>query len=95
VTAPVSTRGVHAESEGHHVNAFEAEARLGPREDVAQGVFRLARRAAKAAASRPDLEDLFRAALAELEGRAASEAGRWVQTHGRYYLGHVSSRPRA
>jgi hypothetical protein len=66
--------------------------RLGPREDVAQ-VARLARRAAKAGASRPDLQQLFDAALGELESRAAAQPGPQVQTHGRYHAGHVFVAP--
>jgi hypothetical protein len=68
--------------------------RLGPRVDAAHGALRLARRAAKAAASRPDLADLFRAALGELEQRLTAEPGPPVQTHGRFHAGHVFVAPR-
>jgi aminoglycoside phosphotransferase (APT) family kinase protein len=69
--------------------------RLGPREDVAQDVLRLARRAAKGAASRPDLEDVFRRSLEELARRcpAAAAPGGQVQTHGRYHAEHVFLAP--
>lgn len=65
--------------------------RVGPREDVAQGLFRLARRVAKAAACRPDLEDALRDLLEELARRhgAVAQPGAQVQTHGRYHAEHV------
>lgn len=64
---------------------------LGPRESVADGVLRLARRAAKATSCRPELEPLVRSSLAELARRcpSAPETEERVQTHGRFHLGHV------
>ena len=68
---------------------------VGPRETVADGVSRLERRVAKAIAACADLEDVFRAALAELEGRcaAAGNSGAYVQTHGRYHAVHLFMAP--
>lgn len=64
---------------------------VGPRETVAQGVARLTHRAAKATAARPDLEELIRDALAELDRRCtiSADTGERVQTHGRFHPGHV------
>jgi hypothetical protein len=64
---------------------------VGPRETVAHGVFRLARRAAKATAARPELATSFREALTELERRCSMAAGSGLhaQTHGRFHPGHV------
>jgi hypothetical protein len=68
--------------------------RVGPRVSVADGAFRLARRAAKAAASRPDLENVILQALAELRRRCPTAEPRAVaQTHGRYHAGHVFVAP--
>jgi hypothetical protein len=68
---------------------------IGPRETLAHGVFRLARRAAKATAARPDLENVVHGALAELDRRCARAAGSGVhvQTHGRFHPGHVFVAP--
>jgi hypothetical protein len=65
--------------------------RLGPPRNVALGVFRLGRRAKKAVACRPDLEDVFRRSIQELERRfePAAEPRTHVQTHGRYCAQHV------
>jgi hypothetical protein len=68
--------------------------RLGPRETVEHSMSRLRRRAENAAASRPDLEDVFRNALAELPTRySASSQTEIVQTHGRYHAAHVFVSP--
>lgn len=68
---------------------------LGPREDIAQGVFRLARRAARAGAHHPELEGLLVRLIEELAERAGSVAGSPSQatTHGRYHAGHVFVAP--
>jgi len=68
---------------------------LGPREDMAQGVFRLARRAASAGARHPELEGLLVRLIEELAVRARSSAGSrsQAQTHGRYHAGHVFVAP--
>ena len=65
--------------------------RLGPHASFAPDTFRLARRAAKAAACRPDLGNVIRDALTELGTRyvTAAELGASVQTHGRFHAGHV------
>ena len=67
----------------------------GPREDVAQGVFRLARRAARAAGQRPSVETLLVRLIEELAERARSVAASslMVPTHGRYHPGHVFVAP--
>jgi hypothetical protein len=67
---------------------------LGPRETVADSMSRLRRRAEKAAASCPQLADVFRSSLAELATRRATggESG-VVQTHGRYHAAHVLVSP--
>lgn len=69
--------------------------RLGPRQEVAHEVARLARRAATATACRPDLERAFRRAMEELDARrpAHPDLGPPVQTHGRYHAEHVFLRP--
>jgi hypothetical protein len=69
--------------------------RLGPREDVAYGVSRLARRASIAIACRADLEDFVRRAMEELARRGAAADGPKgpVQTHGRYHAEHVFLAP--
>ena len=67
---------------------------LGPREDLAQGVFRLARRAARAAAHHPELEGVLVRLIEELAERARSAGpGSEAQTHGRYHAGHVFVSP--
>jgi hypothetical protein len=68
---------------------------LGPREDVAYGVFRLARRAARAGARHPDLEGLLVGLIEELAERARRVGGppSQTQTHGRYHAGHVFVTP--
>ena len=68
---------------------------VGPLEDVTHGVFRLARRAARATAERPDLGGFVRESLAELARRHATtaESGVRVQTHGRFHAGHVFLSP--
>jgi hypothetical protein len=62
---------------------------------VAQSAARLSRRAASAAARRPDLEDVFRTAIQELARRCAlaAEPKVQVQTHGRYHAEHVFLAP--
>lgn len=77
------------------VALHESPLRLGPGESVAQGAFRLAGRAMKAAACRPDLEDVFRRAIAELGRRCGTvaEPRAQVQTHGRYHADHVFLAP--
>jgi hypothetical protein len=64
---------------------------VGPREEMADGALRLARRMEMAAARMPELEELFQNALAELASRydLAAEPSIVVQTHGRYHGGHV------
>jgi hypothetical protein len=59
-------------------------------ESVVDGLSRLTRRVTKAIAARPDLADVVRSALGELERRGrpgVSEAR--VPTHGRFHGGHV------
>jgi hypothetical protein len=64
---------------------------VGPREEMADGALRLARRVERAAARLPDLAELFRNALTELASRydTAAESSIVVQTHGRYHAAHV------
>lgn len=65
---------------------------VGPREEMADGALRLARRVETAAARVPELEEILRNALAELASRydtAAAASSIAVQTHGRYHGGHV------
>lgn len=80
---------------GWLVALHDSPLRLGPVESVAQGLFRLSGRAVKAAAFRPDLEHVFRDALAELgrRCRTAAEPSARVQTHGRYHAGHMFLAP--
>ncbi|MBI4499371.1 MAG: phosphotransferase [Chloroflexi bacterium] len=68
-----------------------APVRIGPSEDIGQGVFRLARRLAKAAARHPETEGMLIEMIEALADRAAALVpGRHlVQTHGRYHPGHV------
>jgi aminoglycoside phosphotransferase (APT) family kinase protein len=68
---------------------------MGPREDMAHGVFRLARRAARAGARHPELEGLLIGLIEELAERASGVPGsRWqTQTHGRYHAAHVFVAP--
>lgn len=68
---------------------------LCPRESIGEATSRLARRAAKATACRPELAGSIRAALAELETRRppAPESAPRVQTHGRFHAGHVYVAP--
>jgi hypothetical protein len=67
---------------------------LGPRGDLAQGVFRLARRAARASAHHPELEGLLVRLIEELAVRAGNVgSGSEAQTHGRYHAGHVFVAP--
>jgi hypothetical protein len=68
---------------------------LGPDEHLAQSVFRLARRVARATARRPELENLLVELIEELDARARTtgHAGSRVQTHGRYHPGHVFISP--
>jgi hypothetical protein len=68
---------------------------LGPCEDMAQGVFRLTRRAARAAAHHPELERLLVCLIEELAVRArrVGESRPQAQTHGRYHAGHVFVAP--
>jgi hypothetical protein len=65
--------------------------RVGRRETVADGAFRLTRRAGRATAARSDLENLVHGLLEELERRSAPAvtSGTSVQTHGRFHPGHV------
>jgi hypothetical protein len=67
----------------------------GPRQDITQGVFRLARRAARAAAQQPGVEGLLVRLIEELAERAESVARSQsqAQTHGRYHAGHVFVAP--
>jgi hypothetical protein len=68
--------------------------RVGPCVTVAHDALRLARRAAKAVACRPDLEDIIREALAELARRCPTAEPRApVQTHGRFHAAHVHLTP--
>jgi aminoglycoside phosphotransferase (APT) family kinase protein len=69
--------------------------RQGQPEDLGQGVFRLARRIAKAAARNPDLEKLLIRLVKDLAKRAEAITGPrpQVQTHGRYHSGHVFLAP--
>jgi aminoglycoside phosphotransferase (APT) family kinase protein len=62
---------------------------------MAQGVFRLARRAARAGAHHPELESLLVRLIEELAERAKRVAGSrpQAQTHGRYHAGHVFVAP--
>jgi hypothetical protein len=64
---------------------------VGPREEMADGALRLARRMEMAVARVPELEELFRNALTELASRYDTAAGASivVQTHGRYHGAHV------
>lgn len=80
---------------GWLVALHSSPVRVGPRVSVIQDAFRLARRAAKAAAGRPDLADIIPEALAELGKRSATAADATapVQTHGRYHAGHVFVTP--
>jgi hypothetical protein len=68
---------------------------LGPPEDITQGAFRLARRAARAGAHHPELEGLLVRLIEDLAERARSVAGSrpQVPTHGRYHAGHVFVAP--
>jgi Phosphotransferase enzyme family len=65
--------------------------RPGPGGNFASDLFRLARRAAKAAACRPDLTDGIRDALTELGRRCptAAEPSAFVPTHGRFNASHA------
>jgi hypothetical protein len=67
----------------------------GPREDITHGVFRLARRAARAGAQHPELKGLLVRLIEELAERARTVAGSGsqAQTHGRYHAGHVFVAP--
>jgi hypothetical protein len=67
----------------------------GPREDITQDVFRLARRAARAGAQHPELKGLIVRLIEELAERARSVVGSrsQAQTHGRYHAGHVFVAP--
>jgi hypothetical protein len=56
---------------------------------VEQGTARLANRTAKATLLRPDLGELFRSAMAELERRTPAGERPRVPTHGRFHGGHV------
>ncbi len=69
----------------------------GTREDITQGVFRLAQRAARAAAQRPDLESVLVRLIEELAERARGIKGSRprAQTHGRYHVRHVFVAPEA
>jgi hypothetical protein len=64
---------------------------VGPREEMADGALRLARRVEKAAARLPELAEIFRDALTELASRhdTAADSSIVVQTHGRYHAAHV------
>ena len=64
-------------------------------EDAAQGVLRLARRATTAAASRPELREVFRGLLEILAERYGRSAGRMERapTHGRFAAEHVYVSP--
>ena len=64
---------------------------VGPREEMADGALRLARRMETAAALRPDLEETYRSALGQLATRhgTAAKVSEPVQTHGRYHGAHV------
>ena len=68
---------------------------LGAREDMAQGVFQLARRAARAGAHHPELERTLVQLIEELAQRGLSLPGSQsqTQTHGRYHTGHVYVAP--
>jgi phosphotransferase family enzyme len=68
---------------------------LGPREDIARGVFRLAQRAATAGARHPELEGLLVRVIEKLAERARSVDGSrtQTQTHGRYHARHVFVAP--
>lgn len=66
---------------------------FGPAEETAAGVFRMARRVAKAAARRPELEAQLVGLIEELAGRGSGGSGRRVPTHGRYHSGHVFLAP--
>jgi aminoglycoside phosphotransferase (APT) family kinase protein len=79
----------------HWLAALQASPlRLGSREHAAHDASRLAARAKKAAACRPELEGVFRSAMEELDGRRAAVAKLGeVQTHGRYHAEHVFLAP--
>jgi len=82
----------------HWLAALHAsDVELDASEDAAQGVLRLARRAASAAASRPELEEVFRGLLEILAERYESVAGRaeLAPTHGRFSAEHVFVAPEA
>jgi hypothetical protein len=68
---------------------------LGPREDVALGAFRLARRSARAGAHHPELEGFLVQLIEELEARVGSAPASRSRrpTHGRYHAGHVFVAP--
>jgi hypothetical protein len=74
-----------------------SDVELDASEDAAQGVFRLARRAATATASRPELEEVFRGLLEILAERYEAVAGRaeLAPTHGRFSAEHVFIAPEA
>jgi Phosphotransferase enzyme family len=67
----------------------------GPAEDIPEGLFRIARKAARAGAHHPELEGLLAGLIEELAERARSVAGSrsQAQTHGRYQAGHVIVAP--
>jgi aminoglycoside phosphotransferase len=69
--------------------------KLGPRDDMVEGVFRLTRRAARAGAHHPELERLLVPLIEELAVRARRVHGSrpQAQTHGRYHAGHVFVAP--
>ena len=66
-----------------------------PQEDIAQGVFRLARRATRAGARHPEAQGLIVGLFEELAHRARdlSGSGSRGPTHGRYHAGHVFIAP--
>jgi hypothetical protein len=68
-----------------------SEVELEDSEDAAQGVLRLARRAATATACRPELAGVIRGLLETLAERYAhtAEAGEVAPTHGRFSAEHV------
>jgi len=74
-----------------------SDVELDASEDPVQGVLRLGRLAASAAASRPELEEVFRGLLEILAERYEGVAGRaeLAPTHGRFSAEHVFIAPEA
>jgi Phosphotransferase enzyme family len=73
-----------------HLHAVRVDA-ADPVEDLAHGVFRLARRAARAGASHPELAGTLVGLIEKLAERSADCLAQpaLAHTHGRYHAGHV------